>query len=90
MTTDSETLLETECGTRSYMAPEIFERRGYNGDGADIWSSGVVLFIMLCGSPPFDIANRKDWWFNAVSVIIFMIFIYFFIININIFFNYFS
>jgi len=68
ITMDSETVLETECGTRSYMAPEILEHNGYYGDSADIWSAGVVLFIMLTGSPPFDIANRKDWWFNAVSL----------------------
>lgn len=68
ITTDADTVLETECGTRSYMAPEILEHNGYYGDSADVWSAGVVLFIMLTGSPPFDIANRKDWWFNAVSV----------------------
>jgi hypothetical protein len=68
ITTDSDAVLETECGTRSYMAPEILEHNGYYGDSADIWSAGVVLFIMLTGSPPFDIANRKDWWFNAVSL----------------------
>jgi serine/threonine protein kinase len=50
------------------MAPEVFDRKGYSGATADVWSAGVVLFIMLCGSPPFDIANRKDWWFNAISV----------------------
>jgi hypothetical protein len=68
VTQDSDSLLETECGTRSYMAPEIFDHKGYNGATADVWSAGVVLFIMLCGSPPFDIANRRDWWFNAISV----------------------
>jgi serine/threonine protein kinase len=57
--------LRTECGTRSYMAPEVMGDSGYEGSKADIWSCGVVLFIMLAGNPPFQIANRQDWWFNA-------------------------
>lgn len=64
----SDDLLETECGTRSYMAPEILARNGYRGDAADVWSAGVVLFIMLLGSPPFETATRSDWWFNACSL----------------------
>lgn len=66
---DETDLLYTECGTRSYMAPEIISKSdGYLGGPADIWSAGVVLFIMLCGSPPFDVAARTDWWFNACSL----------------------
>jgi len=61
------TLLHTECGTRSYMAPEILAHRPYDGAQADIWSAGVVLFIMIAGAPPFQIAGGSDWWFNAVN-----------------------
>lgn len=50
------------------MAPEIIARKPYNGAEVDMWSAGVVLFIMLCGSPPFEVAARSDWWFNAISV----------------------
>jgi serine/threonine protein kinase len=64
---DVDTLLETECGTRSYMAPEILAHRRYQGSKADIWSAGVVLFIMMTGHPPFQMANDTDWWFNAVK-----------------------
>jgi serine/threonine protein kinase len=60
--------LQTECGTRSYMAPEVIAGQGYDGSKADIWSAGVVLFIMLAGNPPFQMANRRDWWFNAISL----------------------
>ncbi|GMI07869.1 hypothetical protein TrRE_jg5459, partial [Triparma retinervis] len=60
-------MLSTECGTRSYMAPEILSHLPYKGGSADVWSCGVVVFIMLTGNPPFQIAGKGDWWFNAIS-----------------------
>lgn len=57
----------TECGTRSYMAPEVLAKQPYDGAQADLWSAGVVLFIMLAGNPPFQMAVSTDWWFRAVS-----------------------
>mmetsp|Transcript_42215 Transcript_42215/g.132191 ORF Transcript_42215/g.132191 Transcript_42215/m.132191 type:complete len:434 (-) Transcript_42215:272-1573(-) len=60
-------VLTTECGTRAYMAPEVMAGLGYEGSPADVWSAGVVLFIMLCGNPPFQKADSTDWWFRKVS-----------------------
>lgn len=46
--------LTEHCGTPSYIAPEILtENGGYEGFPVDIWSSGVVLYAMLCGRVPF-------------------------------------
>jgi len=67
MRNNPDELLQTECGTKSYMAPEILAHRDYEGGKADVWSSGVVLFIMLAGNPPFQHAKPGDWWFDRVT-----------------------
>jgi serine/threonine protein kinase len=42
------------CGTISYIAPEIVNNQKYNGTMSDIWSCGVILFVLLAGYLPFD------------------------------------
>eukprot|EP00644_Phytophthora_capsici_P004491 jgi/Phyca11/533948/estExt2_fgenesh1_pg.C_PHYCAscaffold_190025 len=59
--------LYTQCGTRGYMSPEVLSCLPYEGEPADVWSAGVVLFIMLAGFPPFQIATNQDWWFRACA-----------------------
>lgn len=47
-------LMHTTCGTVNYLAPEVFGNQGYDGNVADMWSCGVILFALLSGRLPFE------------------------------------
>ena len=47
-------LLKTACGSPCYAAPEMIAGKEYTGCKVDIWSSGVILFAMICGYLPFE------------------------------------
>ena len=46
--------LQTACGTPSYAPPEMLEGQEYNGEATDVWSCGIILYAMLCGTLPFS------------------------------------
>jgi len=58
--------LSEQLGSRGYHAPEIVREKYYR-ENVDIFSLGVVLFIMYAGSPPFRSVKKSDWWYEKLA-----------------------
>ncbi|CAI2366735.1 unnamed protein product [Moneuplotes crassus] len=56
----TQALNETLKGTGGYMAPEIYTGLEYSGHCVDLFAAGVILFIMVAGTPPFKESKSTD------------------------------
>lgn len=63
---DGTGVLRTKLGTEGYMAPEIPTKK-YEGKSCDIFATGVILFIMLAGNPPFEKATPTDPYYKLIK-----------------------
>lgn len=64
-------LLTTPCGSIHYAAPEVFEK-SYDGSKVDVWSLGIILYVMLTGQTPFQydattMVNDVKLWYELIK-----------------------
>lgn len=53
-------------GTKGYQCPEIVNKVSFDGESADIFALGVMLFCMVFGKRPFNTAHSKDNYYRAI------------------------
>ena len=58
--------LKTPCGTPHYAAPELIQQQPY-GSPIDIWSLGVITYLLLCGFPPFFDNDIQEMFYQIVN-----------------------
>lgn len=60
--------LDTSCGSLAYSAPEVLLGDSYDAPAVDVWSLGVILFMLVCGRAPFYEANDSETLINIMDV----------------------
>jgi serine/threonine protein kinase KIN1/2 len=77
--------LKTFCGSLYFAAPELLQARAYTGPEVDVWSFGIVLYVLVCGKVPFDdqsmpalhakikkgVVDYPGWLSNGKSILVF-------------------
>jgi len=53
-------VLKTACGTPDYAAPEVLSSAGSYSNAVDMWSVGVITYVLLCGYPPFYAKEQRE------------------------------
>ncbi|KAF9620155.1 hypothetical protein IFM89_010814 [Coptis chinensis] len=61
-------LLHTTCGTHNYVAPGVVNIKGYDGAKADMWSCGVIFFVLMEGYFPFEDSNLMALYKKVESI----------------------
>ena len=59
--------LMTHCGSPSYTSPEMIAGNKYDGYAVDVWTSGIILYAMLCGYLPFEERDNKSLFKKIVK-----------------------
>jgi len=65
---DNENPLETSCGTPDYVAPEVITAEGTYDKSVDMWSSGVITYVLLCGFSPFLSSTQTGLFEKIIKV----------------------
>jgi len=65
---DSGEALETSCGTPDYVAPEVITAEGSYDKSVDMWSCGVITYVLLCGFSPFLSSTQTGLFEKIIKV----------------------